>query len=240
MARQPRIIIPDQPVHIMHRGNNRQDIFINDEDRQRFLQYVNTSLNATGCKLHAYVLMTNHFHFLLTPPNGEALSRFIQSLGRHYVRYFNAEYKRSGTLWEGRYKSCLIDSDSYLLTCYRYIEENPVRAGMINSPEQYSWSSYRYNGLGESDSLITEHQNYTRLANEKAQRLMMYKGFFTEIPLKDKEIKLMTQSIERGQVLGKKDFISMVESVTGIKSQLNQHGGDRKSKVFLDLKDQEI
>ena len=235
MARQPRVIIPDQPVHIMHRGNNRQDIFLNDDDRQRFLQYVGTSLNATGCKLHAYVLMTNHFHFLLTPPNAEALSCFMQALGRHYVRYFNGEYKRSGTLWEGRYKSSLIDSDAYLLTCYRYIEDNPVRAGMVASAEQHAWSSYRYNGLGESDSLITEHLNYSQLAKEKTQRLTVYKGFFSEIPLKNDEIKLITQSVDRGQVLGKKGFTTMVESVTGIKSLSNQHGGDRKSKAFQEL-----
>ena len=129
MARLPRIVIPDEPLHIMHRGNNRQDIFQREEDYFRFLDDLKTSLKQYDCDLHAYVLMTNHFHLLLTPHTVKALSGLMQSIGRRYVRYVNSEYNRSGTLWEGRFKSSLIDSERYLMTCYRYIEENPIRAG---------------------------------------------------------------------------------------------------------------
>ena len=189
MARLPRIVIPDEPLHIMHRGNNRQDIFQREEDYFRFLDDLKTSLKQYDCDLHAYVLMTNHFHLLLTPHTVKALSGLMQSIGRRYVRYVNSEYNRSGTLWEGRFKSSLIDSERYLMTCYRYIEENPIRAGMVQSIEEYRWSSYHYNALGITDKLITPHLLYNSLAQVKEARQLAYKQLF-EGRLHEKMIEL--------------------------------------------------
>ena len=231
MARQQRIVIPGQPLHVMHRGNNRQDIFKRDEDYYRFIEDLGCSLNKSGCLLHAYVLMTNHFHLLLTPPSEKALSQFMQSIGRRYVRYFNSEYKRSGTLWEGRYKSSLIDSESYLLTCYRYIEENPVRANMVTCPEAYKWSSYHYNALGHKNPLITEHENYTQIGATEHARRMAYAGLF-QTGLDSKESQLVSASIEKDEVLGSTLFHKTIENIVGFTTKRGQHGGDRKSEQY--------
>ena len=178
MARLPRIVIADEPLHIMHRGNNRQDIFQYEEDYLRFLGDLKSSLKQYDCDLHTYVLMTNHFHFLLTPHTVKALSGLMQSIGRRYVRYVNKEYNRSGTLWEGRFKSSLIDSERYMMTCYRYIEENPVKARMVQSSEDYRWSGYHHNAFSIEDELITPHPLYNALALAKEARLVAYKQLF--------------------------------------------------------------
>lgn len=150
----PRIIVPGQALHVIQRGNNRQAVLFADEDYQKYLEVLAENAQSTGCQLHAYVLMTNHIHLLLTSESEESVSRLIQGIGRKYVRYINEVYRRSGTLWEGRFKSALIDSDRYLLTCSRYIELNPARAGMVNRPAEYRWSSYHVNGLGRDRGWI--------------------------------------------------------------------------------------
>ena len=239
MPRPPRLVIPDQPLHIMHRGNNRQDVFTNAEDHQRFLQDLAVSLKKSDCSLHAYVLMTNHFHLLLSPPSGEALSRLMQSIGRRYVRYFNATYKRTGTLWEGRYKSSVIDSEAYLLTCYRYIEENPVRAGMVKSPKDYLWSSYHHNALGKMDSIIREHEIYNQLSRIESDRRLAYRELFTS-PLQKYELELVTQSIKKDEVLGEDSFHAKIEVETGVKTRRGKHGGDRKSDMYKQSINQQL
>ena len=163
MARLPRIVIPNQPLHIMHRGNNRQNIFKTKEDMRRMKADIKESLLKSECELHAYVIMNNHLHLLLTPSDKEQLAVFMQSMANRYVRYFNAKHKRTGTIWEGRYKSCLIDSSNYLFTLYKYIEMNPVKAGMVKNSQDYEWSSYRHNALGKIDPLLTEHKQYKQL-----------------------------------------------------------------------------
>ena len=226
MARLPRIVIPGEPLHIMHRGNNRQDIFQREEDYFRFLDGLKASLKQYDCDLHAYVLMTNHFHFLLTPHTVNALSGLMQSIGRRYVRYVNKEYSRSGTLWEGRFKSSLIDSERYLMTCYRYIEENPVRAGMVQSIEDYRWSSYHHNALGIIDELVTPHPIYKALAQENEARYLAYKQLFAG-RLHVKMIELISDSVEKGDVLGYHDRIGRLIGRVTAKAH---HGGDRKSE----------
>ena len=134
MARLPRFVLPGQPQHIIQRGNNRGVIFVADEDYQFFLEKLGDLSVKHGCQLHAYVLMSNHVHLLMTPIEANSISKLMQSLGRYYVQYFNKKYMRTGTLWEGRYKATLLDSETYLLTCYRYIELNPVRAGIAGHP----------------------------------------------------------------------------------------------------------
>lgn len=144
MARLPRYVIPGQPQHVMLRGNNRSEIFVTEADYQFFLEKLRLAITKHSCDVHAYVLMTNHLHLLITPNEEQGVSKAMQMLGRYYVQYFNYCYRRTGTLWEGRYKATLIDSEAYLLTCMRYIELNPVRAGMVDHPSQYPWSSYHH------------------------------------------------------------------------------------------------
>ena len=160
MARLPRIVIPNQPLHIMHRGNNRQDIFRCEEDMLRIKEDIFYALEKSGCQLHAYVIMTNHLHLLITPENKDQLAIFMQMMANKYVRYFNSKYERTGTIWEGRYKSCLVDSEQYLFTLHKYIEMNPIKANIVKSLDDYKWSSYAYNALGQKDKLISEHRLY--------------------------------------------------------------------------------
>src|SRR3989344_2182750 len=175
MARLPRIVIPEQPLHIIQRGNNRLPCFFADEDYRFYLDSLKEASTRYGCRVHAYVLMTNHVHLLLTPESVESPSAALQSVGRRYVRYINHTYRRSGTLWEGRFKSALIDSERYLLVCSRYIELNPVRARMVEQPGDYRWSSYRHNALGQADGLLTPHYLYESLNSDTARRCAAYR-----------------------------------------------------------------
>ncbi len=171
------------------------------------------------------------FHLLLSPPSGEALSRCMQSIGRRYVRYFNTRYKRSGTLWEGRFKSSVIDSEAYLLICYRYIEENPVRADMVEIPEDYPWPSYHHNALGKKNNLITEHEIYQQLSQAASERRTFYRQLFAK-PMRKSEIELVSKSVEKDEVLGEDSFHGKIETETGIKTRRGRHGRDRKSDLY--------
>jgi putative transposase len=159
MARLPRFVIPGQPQHVIQRGNDRQAIFRVEQDYSFYLEKLQEAAEKHQCDIHAYVLMTNHVHLLITPHTETGIGKTLQSIGRYYVQYFNHCYKRTGTLWEGRYKATLIDSEGYLLTCMRYIELNPVRANnMVNHPSDYPWSSYRSNALGQEDAFVTPNR----------------------------------------------------------------------------------
>jgi putative transposase len=157
MARKPRFILPDLPVHIIQRGNDRMDCFRCDEDYGVYLALIRQLIVKARCALHAYCLMTNHVHLLLTAPTGTACSLLMKALSHRYAQYFNGKYQRTGTLWEGRYRSCLVESGRYVLACVRYIELNPVRAGIVSVPNQYVWSSYASNVSSRPDPLITVH-----------------------------------------------------------------------------------
>lgn len=178
MARLPRYNLPGQPQHVILRGNNRGIIFAADEDYRLFLDCLRDAASRYGCATHAYVLMTNHVHFLMTPDREGGISKTLQSVGRRYVQYFNYTYGRTGTLWEGRYKATLIDSEGYLLTCYRYIELNPVRAAMVAHPRDYPWSSYRWHAEGKSNELVTDHALYLALGRSDAERQAAYRALF--------------------------------------------------------------
>ncbi len=160
--------------------------------------------------IHAYVLMTNHVHLLVTPCNGDSLPKTMQSLGRQYVRYFNKCYRRSGTLWEGRYKSGLVQSEQYLLECYRYIELNPIRAGMVVDPADYCWSSYRTNGLGESGPMLTPQHEYLQLGNSVEARCKAYRDLFTA-HVDQVMIKEIRESVNKGLALGSERFKDEIE-----------------------------
>ena len=178
MPRLPRFVLPGQPQHVIQRGNNRCPIFIADDDYRRFRHYLQEASACHGCHIHAYVFMTNHTHLLLTPDTVESIAKTMQSVGRRYGQYFNRSYQRTGTLWEGRYKATLIDTEAYLFTCYRYIELNPVRANMVSHPGDYLWSSYHANALGRHDSLVQPHHQYLTLDHHAKTRQAAYRELF--------------------------------------------------------------
>ncbi len=232
MARLPRFEIPGQPQHVIQRGNNREVIFVSDEDYQFYLQKLGDACKKYGCELHAYVLMTNHVHLLMTPYTGNGISKVMQYIGRYYVQYFNFQYQRTGTLWEGRYKATLLDSESYLLTCSRYIELNPVRAGMVNDPVEYPWSSYHYNALGKENSLLTPHSVYKELGIDEILSRTKYLALFSKhIPKAD--IEAIRNATNKAWVLGNERFKDNVDKLLNRRVQPKPRGGDRRSESFL-------
>src|SRR5689334_18110501 len=163
MGRFARLVVPDVALHVVQRGNNRQACFLHDNDRLVYLSLLRNGAVFRHCALHAYCLMTNHIHLLVTPKGGEGCSLMMRDVGRDYAAYFNRRYERTGSLWERPFKSCLVDSAAYVLACYRYIERNPVRAGMVDHPGAYAWSSYQANAL-RHDALLTPHPEYIALS----------------------------------------------------------------------------
>ncbi|MEC5217763.1 putative transposase [Actimicrobium sp. GrIS 1.19] len=210
MARLPRLVVPEQPHHIIQRGNDRQLIFRDDEDHQRFLLWLREGARQFHVSLHAYVLMPNHLHLLATPSDKEGLSRMMQWIGRHYVPYFNRKYQRVGTLFQGRFKATVIDSERYLMTCSRYIELNPVRAGMVASPADFVWSSYAHHVGTQADPLITDHPLYWSLGNTPFQREAAYRAL-VEQGLSGQEVTALTDATLKGWALGSPHFRNTLE-----------------------------
>ena len=178
MPRRARIALPNVPLHLIQRGNNRQPCFFADEDYRNYLDWLAEYAGKTGCRIHAYVLMTNHVHLLVSSERGGASGEMMKALGQRYVQYVNRVYKRSGTLWEGRYRSCPTQAEAYLLACQRYIELNPVRAGMVEHPADYRWSSYRANAQGEENALVQPHERYRALGTTDTERKAAYRELF--------------------------------------------------------------
>ena len=178
MSRRARLSLPGIPWHIIQRGINGSVCFRAEADYQFYLHSLKEFADKFGCAVHAYVLMTNHVHLLLTPAEADSAALLMKHLGQRYVQYVNHTYRRSGTLWEGRFRSCLTQSKNYVLACYRYIEMNPVRAAMVVKPTDYRWSSYRANGLGKVDALITPHIEYRRLGANDVERRQAYRALF--------------------------------------------------------------
>lgn len=214
MARHPRPDLPGIPQHIIQRGNNRLPCFLDDGDRHRYLTVVAQALTRFGCRLHAYVLMTNHVHLLITPPESGALSRLMQTFSRNYVGLFNGRHGRTGTLWEGRYKACLVDSDHYLLACMLYIELNPVRAWMVELPDDYAWSSFRSNAHCHHDLLLTPHDTYQALAPDPASRRVAYRQLF-EDALPAGLVTEIRAHLKQQRAFGGDPFKAWVEARTG-------------------------
>ena len=178
MARGPRLVVPGVALHVVQRGHNRRDCFQHETDYLVYLSNLHELATKTQCALHAYCLMTNHVHLLLTPSTLQACALLMRNLGQRYVQYFNRRYERSGTLWEGRYHSCLVDSAPYTIACHRYIERNPVRAGMVPSAGDYRWSSHHGNAGRASNRLLTAHSEYLALAADDASRHAAYESLF--------------------------------------------------------------
>ena len=231
MARLPRFVTPGHPQRVIIRGNNREAIFHHNDDYLFYLDKLNDACRAYSCEVHAYVLMTNHVHLLITPQVEDGISKTIQNIGRYYVQYFNKKYRRTGTLWEGRYKASLIDSALYLLTCYRYIELNPVRANMVAHPSNYPWSSYRVNALGAQSELISPHFEYLSLSVSPEKRRSIYRSLFT-YEIKEQTLEEIRTVTNKAWVLGSEQFKSQIEAQTSRASHPRKTGGDRRSKVF--------
>jgi putative transposase len=174
MPRHARFMLAGIPVHLVQRGNNRAACFASEGDYGYYLHLLGKLAPRAGCAIHAYCLMTNHVHLLLTPRASDSCAQLMKNLGQRYVQYFNRTYRRTGTLWEGRFRSCLVQTEDYLLACYRYIELNPVRASLVSHPRDHSFSSYRSNAEGSPNALLTPHAEYLRLGNTAAERLTVY------------------------------------------------------------------
>jgi len=217
MARQPRFFVPGVPLHVIQRGNNRENIFCKSEDYRFFLDILLDACRIHGVSVHAYVLMTNHVHLLATPAGVDALPRVLQSVGRRYVWHFNRRYGRTGTLWEGRYRATVIDSERYFLTCMRYIEFNPVRAGLADHPAQYSWSSCPANAQGVVDKLVTPHQLYERLGRSGEDRQGAYRQLLQVRP-DDADIKAIREATNKNWALGDDRFTRLIEVISGRQS----------------------
>jgi putative transposase len=218
------------PVHVVQRGNNRQPVFYDDEDHRAYLRWLKEGAQRYGCAIHAYVLMTNHVHLLLTPEHEGAIGQLLQYLGRHYVLYINHRYGRSGTLWEGRYKESLIQEEDYLLACYRYIELNPVRAGMVDSPGAYRWSSYHRNALGQSDPVIVSHGRYRALAQSEVERQEAYRGLFT-VHIDGGQLTQIREAWQTGTPMGDDRFKAEVEAMVGRKVGQTRRGRPNKTPI---------
>ncbi len=215
MPRPKRLNIPGIPQHAVQRGNNRQVCFLDNFDYQLYLKLLKQSCEKHECQLHAYVLMSNHVHLLLTPGIEDGVSLLFRDLGRDYVRQFNNRYERTGTLWEGRFKSSLVESDRYLLACYRYIELNPVRAQMVSEPSDYRWSSFRANGLGHADRLLTPHRTWLALGSDDRKRRLSYLSLFDTRISNDLLYSIRTRLL-KGQPTGSEAFVQYVEKTLGI------------------------
>ena len=228
MPRQARIILPNTPHHIRQRGHNRDAVFHGDDD----FEYYKTNLlefkKMTRCKIYAYCLMTNHIHLILDPgENPEALSQFMKGVAGRQTRYFNKMAKRSGSLWEGRFKSSIIETDEYLLSCCRYIDLNPLRAGVVESPEEYPWSSYQCKAMGKHDPVVDVDICYKALGNDAIERQTAYRKFTVET-IPDEELRLIRGAVQRSQLTGTDIFRKRIKQKFGINISDKRRGRPKK------------
>lgn len=218
MPRKPRFFLPGVPSHIVQRGHNREAVFFEPQDYSAYLDWLRQGAMKYACTIQAWCLMTNHVHLLITPSKADGVTRLMQYLGRHYVPYINHKYGRSGSIWEGRFKSSLIDADAYLLACMRYVELNPVTAGMVGHASEYRWSSYRVNALGERDALVTPHEVYERLGPTVTTRAASYEALFgAHQDVSKKEAEDIRRATQTGTPLANDRFRQHIEQVLGQK-----------------------
>ena len=214
MPRRPRLHLPSLPQHVVQRGNNRLPCFFAETDRDEYLRCLGDGARRLGCQIHAYVLMTNHVHLLVTGSEEGAIPAMMQSLGVRYVRHVNRHQGRTGTLWEGRYHASLVDSDSYLLRCMQYIETNPVRAAMVDSPAHWRWSSFHCNALGKPDECVVPHAVYQGLGSDAKGRRSAYRDLFAGT-LSTEELDTIRESTRGGRPIGGDTFRRQVASRLG-------------------------
>ena len=223
MARPPRLELPGVPLHVIQRGNNRAACFFGDIDRRFYLKCLAESAVGRGCAVHAFVLMSNHVHLLVTPAETGAVAAMLQDLGRRCVRVINRIHGRTGTLWEGRFKSSLVDTESYFLTCHKYIELNPVRAGIVGHPSAYSWSSHLHYATGRINSLITEHPIYFGLGATDAERQSAFRTLFLT-QIEAGTLDQIRKATNAGCALGTEEFLRVAELKLGRPVRLPRQG----------------
>ncbi len=235
MARLPRLTIPGYPHHLIQRGNDRQPIFGGTRDYEELLHLFADSARDNGVAIHAYVLMTNHFHLLATPQAQESIPRMMQSIGRRYVGYFNQRHGRTGTLWEGRYKSTVVQAESYLLACMAYIDLNPVRAGMVSHPGDYPWSGYLHHIGQRQGRLIVPHPLYWELGNTPFSREAAYREL-VEAGITSQQQNALTDSAMHGWALGDSDYVAGLQKLTPRRIRKGSAGRPRvESAVPIDM-----
>ena len=231
MPRRPRLAVGGVPLHIIQRGNNRTACFFNDSDRRLYLEWLAEYASLSDCAIHAYVLMTNHVHLLLTPQQSDSAALLMRRQGQRYAQYVNRTYQRSGTLWEGRYRSCIAQDERYVLACYRYIEMNPVRANMVEHPAEYPWSSYLVNAGGKLSDLVTLHKSYFHLGATAAERQFAYRALF-DSGLSDETLAEIRDAANKGWALGSPWFLQRIEAMLARPVRRQGRGGDRKSADY--------
>ena len=228
MPRKPRFYLPGIPVHVVQRGNDRQAVFFADDDYAAYLTWLCEGAQRHGCAVHAYVLMTNHVHLLVTPTRRDSISRMVQHVGRKYVTHVNRVYRRTGTLWEGRHKGSLICSEDYSLACSRYIELNPVRAGMVQAPADYRWSSHLANAFGDGPDWLTPTREYLALGGSDQRRRWAYRELF-RCAVSPEQIHSIRACVQTGTPLGNDAFRRQIELMTGRCTGQNYRGRPKKS-----------
>lgn len=214
MARRPRLIVPDIPLHIIQRGNNRGNCFFSDSDYMAYLSMLRESAGVAGCKVHAYVLMTNHVHLLVTPASGQSAGKLMKYLGERYVQYINRRYGRAGTLWQGRYRSCLVQDEEYFMVCQRYIDLNPVRAAMVSNPGLYRWSSHRHYAFGDYNPFVTPHEVTLGLGLNSTSRQMAYRELCKQA-LPPKAIAELRDATNCNFTFGNERFAEQISALLG-------------------------
>lgn len=228
MPRQPRYFIPAIPQHVIQRGVDRQAVFFEPADYALYVRSLSDAVEQCECQIHAYVLMTNHTHLLLTPAKSRSLPLLMQAIGRSYVQALNRKYNRIGPLWQGRYKASLVQEDRYLLTCHKYIELNPVRAGMVATPGDYPYSSFAHNAIGTCDSLITPHRIYESLAGEPRHRRTAYRRLFRD-SIAPELLKTLRDTTNACRVLGNSRFKDQIEEMLGRSVRPGKNGRPKKT-----------
>ena len=230
MARLGRYFVAGQPLHVIQRGNNKTRIFFTRDDATFFLGWLGDAAERYGLSIHAYVLMPNHVHLLASPEDATSLPRTMQSVGRRYVRYLNRRIERSGTLWEGRYRATVVDTDAYFLRVARYIEMNPVRAALAPDPGAYRWSSHRANALGAADPLVTPHPLQLSLGRDAPARASAYRALFTEA-LGEDVVKKIREATNRGWALGDEGFQERISAAGGRRAKPLSKGRTRAPRA---------
>ena len=230
MPRKPRFYLPGVPVHIVHRGHSRSPVFFEEQDYSTYVYWLRKSAEKYQLSIHSFVLMTNHVHVLLTPLEGKDISDFMQFIGRHYVPYINNKYGKSGSIWEGRYKASLVQEETYLLSVMRYIELNPVRAGMVESPSHYRWSSFSHNAGILRIGVVNSHSVYDGLGADKESRAVAYRSLFSS-HLDSAAVKKIQDAWLTGTPLGNERFTEMVEETLARKVGQDRRGRPRKTFV---------
>lgn len=228
MPRQPRLIVLGYPYHVILRGNNKCAIFYNDKDRRFFIECLKKAKEKTNSKIYAYCLMDNHVHFLIEPLRQEGLAEMMQSLGRRYVQYVNSRYKRTGTLWEGRYKSSLVGKDEYLIVCSRYIELNAVRAKIVKSPREYLWSSFRGKTGDKPEDFLDFDPIYCGMGKTSKERQDNYRKLVMQgVP--ENELNFIRLATQKNGIIGAGAFKEKLSKLIGRSFVLRSRGRPRKS-----------